>query len=241
MIKSLLKRAAAAKGLELVKKSERRGESGFQGALRRMAARNIPISTVIDIGASDGQWADPMMRIYPNAKYFLIEAQPCHEAALKTFCAQRPNAEFILAAAGESEGEIFFDATAPLGGRASTTPIEKNGIRVPVTTVDVQVKRKALQGPFLVKLDTHGFEMPILRGAAETLKQTELLIIECYNFQIAPEAVKFWQMCAYLDSIGFSCLDMFDPMYRERDDALWQMDIVFAKSSREEFKYSRYI
>jgi hypothetical protein len=34
-----------------------------------------------------------------------------------------------------------------------------------------------LKGPFLIKLDTHGFEVPILRGAPATLLQTEGLIV----------------------------------------------------------------
>jgi hypothetical protein len=40
-----------------------------------------------------------------------------------------------------------------------------------VTTVDIEVAQRALLGPYLIKLDAHGFEVPILIGAQEALKK----------------------------------------------------------------------
>jgi hypothetical protein len=55
------------------------------------------------------------------------------------------------------------------------------------------------------------------------------------QFQIAPEAVLFPEMCAYLEGHGFRCMDMYDLLYRPRDNAFWQMDMLFMKADRDEF------
>ena len=92
-----------------------------------------------------------------------------------------------------------------------------------------------------VKLDTHGFEVPILIGAAETLKQANVVIIEVYNFKLTEPCLRFHEMCTHMESLGFRCYDMADPMLRQRDRALWQMDLFFAPSASPIFRYGSYI
>jgi len=225
-------------GLQLVRNN--RHLPNLRMALQRLHDRNPKFETVIDIGASDGNWSEDVMEYFPQKKYFLIEAQPLHEASLKKFCSEHTNTSYVLAAAGAKEFEIFFEANDPYGGVASYENKGVNSYRVPVTTVDIQVKEKNLKGPFLIKLDTHGFEIPILNGAEETLKNTEVLIIECYNFKLSPECLKFYEMCQYLETKGFRCIDLYDPSYRALDNTFWQMDIVFMKDPRPEFLKNTY-
>ena len=212
----------------------------MDGAFRALARRKHDFRTIVDIGASNGSWSAALMRHYPDCKYLLIEAQPVHEAKLKAFCARRPNAAFILAAAGAREGRIHFDASEPLSGQASDTPYARNNIEVPVITVDATLRMHQFDGPYLLKLDTHGYEVPILEGARQTLSRTEVIIMECYNFKIAPEGLTFADMCQHMERLGFRCIDLVDPMHRPADDSLWQMDLVFVRNDRPEFSYLGY-
>jgi FkbM family methyltransferase len=180
------------------------------------------------------------MSRFPDCHYLLIEAQAVHEPGLRRFVQQHPKAQYVLAAAGDTYGRIFFDATAPLGGQASYTPYPANNIEVPVTTVDREVTDRQLTGPYLLKFDTHGFEVPILKGALQTLRETDVIVMECYNFHVAPEALLFDEMCGYLKTQGFRCIDLVDPMFRPHDGAFWQMDLIFVRDDRPEFAYSLY-
>jgi FkbM family methyltransferase len=209
-------------------------------AMQAIGDRGHGIRTVVDVGASDGQWSEAFMHHYPQARYLLIEAQTVHSRALQQFCGKHPNARSVLAAAGAKKGEIYFDASHPLGGQASYTPFAGDNVVVPVTTVDGEVIRHDLPGPYLLKLDTHGFELPILEGAQATLQQTEVIVIECYNFKIAPQSVLFHEMVYRLDRLAFRCIDLVDVMYRPYDNSLWQMDIVFIRADRPEFAYAGY-
>jgi FkbM family methyltransferase len=203
--------------------------------------RDVSVETVIDVGASDGHWSARMMRYFPDAKYLLIEAQEAaHGAALRSFKAAHPNVEFELCAAGDRDGEIHFDASDPMGGQASATPFAQNNISVPVKTIDDLLSRRGLRGPFLIKLDTHGFEVPILEGARQTMAQSAMLIIEAYNFTLCPGALRFYELCEFLEPRGFRCADMFDLMVRPGDKAFWQMDMVFLPSTHAVFQSNRY-
>ena len=212
----------------------------MEGAFRALAARKHAFNTVIDIGASNGSWSSALMRYFPDCRYLLIEAQPVHEPALREYCARHANAQFVLAAAGERAGQVFFDAAEPLGGQASSAPSAAATIQVPVVSVDEEVHARKLDGPYLLKFDTHGFEVPILKGAAETLARTDVIIIECYNFRLSPECLTFDEMCRYLGERGFRCIDLVEPLHRPHDDSFWQMDLVFVRDSRPEFSYQRY-
>ncbi|MGH7968752.1 MAG: FkbM family methyltransferase, partial [Limisphaerales bacterium] len=176
----------------------------------------------------------------PKARFLCIEAQPAHEAELKSFVAQHPQVEYALCAAGERVGKTSFDATDLLGGWVQSAPKGPKSIDVPMSTIDILVTKRGLPPPYLIKLDTHGYELPILAGAAATLKRTEALVVEVYNLPGGPPAVPFYEFCRWMAGQGFRCIDMFDPLYRPLDQAFWQMDLVFLRSDRPEFQQLAY-
>ncbi len=208
-------------------------------AFARLASRPVAISTVIDVGASDGRWSEMIRPYYPQARYMLIEANAIHEPGLKQYKQRHPTDDYVLAAAGDYEGEIYFNMDDPFGGVASHE--DRPGYKsLPVTTIDTQVHKRNLQPPFLIKLDTHGFEVPILEGATKTLAETNMLVIEVYNFQIEPASLRFHEMCSFMEAKGFRPVDLISPLYRPKDDALWQFDLLFIRADRPEFQYNAY-
>ncbi len=109
-----------------------------------------------------------------------------------------------------------------------------------MTTIDIEIARRDMAPPFLIKLDTHGFEVPILDGAAETLSKAELLVIEGYNFKLRPGCLRFHELCDYLEQRGFRCFDLVDVLRRPSDGALWQFDLFFVRANRPEFSSNSY-
>jgi len=138
-------------------------------------------------------------------------------------------------------GEIFFDNRNPFGGRASSHKTSENLISIPCTTIDHEVRSKNITAPYGIKLDTHGFEVPIIEGATKTLEDTQFLVIETYNFILkTEESLKFNEMCDYLEKKGFRVIDIAEPLYRPFDQSLWQLDIFFIRDDRDAFKTLRY-
>ncbi len=211
-------------------------------ALKRIAARGISINTVIDVGASNGSWSLETRQCWPEAHYHLVEANAQHKPALDAVCRTTPRFSYVLAAASDEPGTVFFDGSDSFGGLAmkGESASRPGAHGVPAVTLDGEVKSKGLVGPYLVKLDTHGFEVPILNGAKEVLARANLVVIETYNFQLEPDSLKFWQMCRFMDELGFSVIDISEPLWRLKDDAFWQIDILFIPKNRPEFSYNRY-
>jgi len=229
-------------GYRLIRTGAQPLQVTLESALHRLAGRAPQFRTVIDVGASDGRWSRQLAAVLPGKNFIMIEAQPIHHPGLERYKACFPDTRLIQAAAGRDGGELFFDASDPWGGVAAESPHGSTGswIRVPATTIDREVAASGFPGPYLIKLDTHGYETPILEGASATLGSTEVLVIECYNFDVAPSAQRFPQFCLQMERLGFRCIDLFDPMHRPADGALWQMDLVFMKAGRPEFAVNRY-
>jgi len=211
-----------------------------QAALDRILSRGMRIGTVVDIGASNGMWSASVMPYFPDAQYLLVEAQDVHLPELKKFTARHPNAHYVLKAAGEKAGTIYFDGDEPFSGQAMTERGRDGLIEVPVCSIDEEIAARALPCPYLLKFDVHGFELPILKGARETLKNTALLVMECYNFEIAPESLLFHDMCRWFHDRGFRVADISEPLWRPGDHVLWQMDIFFVRADRPEFRQKSY-
>jgi FkbM family methyltransferase len=207
--------------------------------LARIAARDTEVRTVIDVGASDGRWSLQAERFWPAARFHLVEANPVHERKLRRLCVRKAKFGYSLAAAGPVDGTVGFDGANPFGGRAAPEEAAQQTV-VPQRSLASLVAERGLAPPFLIKLDTHGYEVPILDGAMPLLPDTNLFVIEAYNFPLPPDGLRFHELCSLMAERGFSVIDISEPLWRSRDGALWQFDLFFVPSTRPEFAYTRF-
>lgn len=233
-------RVLQLRDLELRKCPAPLQEHSMEAGLAR-AARHAPeIATVIDVGAAAGTWTRRSLVHFPRARHLLLEPLEERRAELAALSRENPNVQFALAAAGESAGEVVLNVAADLDSSGIYGAAAGQGRSVPVTTIDAEVAARALPGPYFMKLDTHGFELPIFAGARATLEQTALLMVEAYNFVIAPPCIRFHELCAWLEARGFRASDLIEPMRRPADAVLWQMDLVFVRSDHPALRRTTY-
>ena len=218
----------------------RKNSVTLDAALGRCQRRDVRIGTLIDVGASNGSWSLKARRYFPEMNCLMIEAQQEHEPSLARLKNHDRSFDYVIAAAGDIDGSVHFQEGDLFGGVAVKEASGSGYRQVPMVAVDSLVRSRRLQSPFMLKLDTHGFEVPILEGARETLANTALLVVEVYNFRLAPESLRFHEMCAYLENCGFRCIDICDPLFRHKDGALWQMDLFFAPSDSAGFLSNSY-
>jgi FkbM family methyltransferase len=216
------------------------GEGSLRGMLERLRRKESSFQTVIDVGAAYGGWSRQFADALPRRRHLLVEANSFHAQALEKCCRANPGWEYVLKACGSGPGKIFFDGTDPMGGLASQSRSEDSMVEVEMTSIDYEVNRLGLPGPFLIKLDTHGFEVPILEGATGTLENAEYIVVESYNFTMCEGALRFWELCAWMEARGFAPLDLYDLCYRAYDLSFWHMDIVFARKANAAFRYTKY-
>jgi FkbM family methyltransferase len=211
----------------------------MSGLLARAAARGLRPGTIIDVGASDGIWSLRAHNHFPASQFLLFEPLQERQAVL-TRLREKHGFHIVSSVAGARSGMVSFAIDPGLDGSGVAGPGATATRKVPVETINAAVTSRELPGPFLLKLDTHGYEVPVLEGASAVLQRTELLIIEAYNFTLTPGCLRFHELCAWLESRGFRCCDLADPMRRPADGALWQMDLAFAPSSSPLFGNNHY-
>lgn len=209
-------------------------------ALTRLGRHGFEVRSIIDVGASDGRWSRGAMKRYPGASALAFEPLVEHEKALEQMRQTHPRFDYVLAVAGNKRDSVRLTVTDDLYGSGIFGGADGNTRTVPMTTIDEEVERRRLPAPYLIKLDTHGFEVPILEGAARTLEEASVVIIEVYNFEFAEGVLRFHEMCTHMESLGFRPFDLIDPLLRPKDLVLWQMDLFFAPVSAPIFECSQY-
>jgi FkbM family methyltransferase len=213
-----------------------------QGLQRAKAIRNINPATIIDIGAAEGTWTSAALKLWPGASYVLFEPLKERKETLTSLGEKNTKIHFVNKAAGNGPGVIDLYVTADLDGSG----IADNGTdtelrKVEQASVDQELTDLKLAGPYVLKLDTHGYEVPIIEGAVSMLENTELVIIECYGFEIAPISLLFWDMCNYMMGKGFRLIDIVDVELRKKDAAFWQCDAFFVPINSPVFSSKTYV
>lgn len=203
--------------------------SSFRALLTRARSRVSP-RTIIDIGASNGSWSLMAESTWPDARYFLIEANPVFDSDLEVLCKRDARFDYVLGLAGAADGKARcqFNEENPFQGIALGS--QPNGIFVDAVTVDAQVRVRRLPAPYLLKFDVHGHELAILQGAQTTLLDTCAVVMEVYGWRQCVGSLRFWEMCSYLEYLGFRCTDLCEPLYRPYDGRLSQVDMLFERS-----------
>lgn len=221
---------------------DRRVHEAFtmRSVLDRIRSANIPVNGVFDLGAAEGDWSRLALCVFPQAVVFGVDPLIEREKNLRALQEQDTRFRYSCCAAGNvDEGSAKLNVTADLDG--STVDEQATGSRnVPTRTLDSLAAQHHLPPPYLLKFDTHGYEVPILEGASAVLAQTNVIIMEVYNFEITKTALRFHETCAKLETLGFRCADLADPMLREHDKTLWQMDLVFIRADSPRFAHLHY-
>lgn len=224
---------------DMKRRAKGEGPSTMMKGLMRARDRGLNPKTIIDVGAAKGVWTLKSRDIFKEADYVLFEPLLERSEELTELC-KDPKIHHVNAAAGARAGEVEFIVTGDLDGSAVASKKSENTRTVPVVSVAEEMKSRNLSGPYILKLDTHGFEVPIIDGAVDILPETELVIIECYGFFVADDALLLDDMVAYMKKKGFRLIDMVDTLYRPNDKAFWQCDVFFAPESIDLFKSNKY-
>ena len=204
-------------------------------ALERIAAKGIDVTTFIDAGAARGAWSRMAEKHWTNAHFHLLEAKDIWRNDLEKLAQRKDHYSFTMKAVTDAPGTIYF----PTGGdEYGGAAFKEQGNRddlvpVPATSIDYETSTLGLKGPFGIKLDTHGTEVDILKGAEETLKNTALLCIETYNF-IGQK--RFPELLLHMQTLGFRVADIAEPLFRESDASLWQVDFYFLRAEHPIFQ-----
>jgi FkbM family methyltransferase len=234
--KAAAKKLFNAFGLELRKKPlaaplDSIPRASMGGALRQLSALGFRPRTVIDVGVATH--TEELYEAFKDADILLIEPLAEFEPFLRDIC-RSYKAEYVLAAAGETPGSAVINVHPDKFGSSLLKEVEGASVdgvprEVPVVTIDQLCAARNLAGPYLIKVDVQGAELQVLAGAARTLLQTEVVILEVSLFGSLIGGPQLADVVARMKQYGFAAYDIYGFNYRPLDNALGQVDMVFVQ------------
>jgi FkbM family methyltransferase len=148
------------------------------------------MAAVLDVGGNVGQFSLMARRHFPPAQILCFEPLPEAGRKIHELFDGDPRFELVGVALSDHAGSEEFHVTAaddsssllPVAARqVSEFPAtrEAETRSVPLTRLDDVLADRALpDGPMLLKIDTQGTELRVLRGAVDTLQRATHAIIE---------------------------------------------------------------
>jgi FkbM family methyltransferase len=130
--------------------------------------------TMVDIGGWYGPWTRRLVR--RASRVVVIEPTPLHEVLSRTL---PPTVDVIAAAASDHCGQADIWLPSPDGAARGVSSLRRRDIHTASVTVPlITVDSLGLENVTFVKIDVDGHEVPVLRGAAGTIRrdQPRLLI-----------------------------------------------------------------
>ena len=202
-------------------------------ALKRLQRRGFAPDFVFDVGASTGVWSDVAHRVFPAARFILVEPLHTQYAKLSNwYFNKHPEFECVPAAVSDRAGFAQLNLSPDLYGSSLLNRADSRccgTVRVPIRTLDEVTREKRVTGRGLLKIDVQFTEHLVLAGAAELLRQTDALIIELSLFRYTREALVFKEMCDLIEDLGFRYYDDVGGWRDPRDGAPLQKDVLFLR------------
>jgi FkbM family methyltransferase len=167
--------------------------------------------TVVDVGAADGTIA--LNRAFPAARHVMIEPLAEYENDLVRLAAET-GADYLPTAVGRERGTVVMlvdrdnvSRSSPLSTSISA-PESVARREVPITTLDALMEAEGWKAPFGLKIDTQGYELQVLEGAAGFLRRTEFVITEVPLVARLDGAASSREIIGLLSTHGFEVLDI---------------------------------
>jgi FkbM family methyltransferase len=195
---------------------------------------------IIDVGVADGNTCLYFSREFPNAEIMGFEpVKSSYETALRT-TSRFPNIRLHHLALsdenGEAEMHVLEDSLSSSLNAVDNTEFQSSDSRHALKFVEkrkekVTVRRldsflTGAEQVLLMKIDTQGNELQVLKGAAETLKRTRLVLVEMNNHRQYLNTSQYYEVDSLLRENGFRLRDIF-VIYRDKGivkeyDALYE-------------------
>jgi FkbM family methyltransferase len=190
------------------------GQDMFFDIKRLARAWEYPIKCFFDVGANDGMSARAALAAFSDAVVLSFEPHPVTFARLReNVSGPRFNAFNI--ALGEKAGEAEFfcyedhkiNSLVPDARFAVRFRQSGSAIKVEICTIDEFCVAKEISSIDILKIDTEGYELSVIKGASQKLAKREIKFVYAEFNDIFEGAGgsggALFPICDFLYSFGF--------------------------------------
>lgn len=168
-----------------------------------------PGDVFLDVGANVGIYTVFAGKLVgPSGRVVAIEANPSTFAYLADNIVRNrlENVTPLNCAAGEEQGALQIAENARNAGETHIATAAESGAAVPVDRLDVILRRQGIDRIDYFKIDIEGFELPALRGAADTLRHSPDVVVqtELVDAHARRYGYSIRQIVEFMSALGLS-------------------------------------
>lgn len=186
--------------------------------------RRRPHPVILDVGANDGETVAAFLRRFPGARILAFEPYaPLYQSLRRRF-RETTTVETLNVALGSIAGSARLHLYS--GHRMNSllrldrdraNPMaegfeERGSVTVPVATVDEVARERHLPRIDVLKIDTQGYDLEVLRGAAGQLaaRRVGAVLLEVNFVPMYERQASFPELHALLSGHGYRLVDFYN-------------------------------
>jgi len=203
----------------------------------------LPIRSVIDVGANRGQFARAISKVFPDADIYCFEPLPVPFKELNKWAeSQNKKVKIFNIALGDTEGTVemlshlehtFSSSllrTTEICERLYPFTKKQTTISVNLSTLDKVMDNlsEPLVPDILIKLDVQGYEDRVIRRGVETFRKARACLLEVNLDKLYENQTTFKDIFFLLYDIGFHYAGNLEQVYTDDGHVIF-IDAVFTK------------
>jgi FkbM family methyltransferase len=177
--------------------------------------KHLPkVETIIDVGVAYG--TPDLYSYFPDAELILVEGNPQFHSHLQDEVLRHRKGRLVKFAVGSTSGSgqlrlngpgsTFLDASKMTG--IHNTKFET--VEVPIRRLDQLLSSNELTRPTLLKIDTEGFELEVLKGSEALLSKIDYIVAEVSLVKRFQKSYQTSEILNWLQERGFQIFQIID-------------------------------
>jgi FkbM family methyltransferase len=204
--------------------------------IQRLIGSSTRSPIIFDVGANVGQTVDTLLALFPTANIHAFEPGRAAFESLTATHSELRNVHLNNFALGSVSGTQPFFANS-VSTMSSFLPLGPDGCgeitdrpEVNVSTIDAYCSEHGIQTIDVLKSDTQGFELEVLKGSQRMLneRRIRLIYLEINFSKMYENLPRMDKIYGFLIDHGFD-LYAFYQIYFQHDRASWT-DALFIRS-----------
>ena len=208
--------------------------------LRLRWLQEMNIRTVLDIGANEGQFALMIRKLLPQAAICSFEPIPdCYTKLIGHFNKDKAFKAFNVAIGDKEEIiEMNINDFSPSSSLLEIDQLHVENFKHTAHSTKQQIAVKTLDGlrselnlakPYMVKIDTQGYEDKVIKGGQQVLAEAAVIFVELSYRPLYKEQTLFDDIYNHLVRLGFQYHGNFEELLSPINGVVLQSDGIFIK------------
>lgn len=210
-----------------------------EGELLRLRwLKEMNIHTVLDIGANEGQFALMIRKLLPDTAICSFEPIPdCYSKLIAQFGRDKAFKGFNVAIGDKEELiEMNINDFSPSSSLLEIDELHVENFKHTAHSEKQQIQVKTLDGlctslnlakPYMVKIDTQGYEDKVIKGGQAVLAGAKVIFVELSYKSLYKEQSLFNDVYNLLYDLGFEYRGNFEDLLSPVNGEVLQSDGIF--------------